>query len=173
MNELIFSKANHDPSLLLFQKDLTELITSIILDHETTFFNIISIYFNLNILSSPSSTIIYMIKEITINFFNKLFLDIQNKNETSITILIIKLSKKMNYEPYILLNRLIHIILDLHLQISREKLIINNLNLYLKSVLDQINIYLLSCPLLELFLKKSNHNIPLPNSIVPFDIVIE
>ena len=165
--DMSFPKATIDPKLIKLQKDVTEFITSVILKHEKEFFSLVQNKFgkkNMDkVLGTTNKSIIEMIKEITVKFYNKLYFDIQNKVETPLTELILNMCEFAEYGAHILLDKLFRLTLDAHIDVSREQLVIKKEDKYLKSVLNQINIYLLSKNLLQIFSKNEGEDIPFIN----------
>jgi len=179
-DDMVFPKATIDEKLIKLQKEVTEFITSTILKHEADFCTLVLKNFPdlvENILGTTSKTIIQMITEITNKFYNQLYFDIQNNNTTNISKLILEMCQYANYGPHILLDKLVRITLDCHIEINREELNLFNVNEYMESVLVHINKYLLSINLLHILSKgPDDDNIPFVNVPVgekPFNIVIE
>jgi hypothetical protein len=178
-DDLTFPKATIDPKFLHLQKEVTEFITSVILKHEMDFYNLVKANFLLdidNILGSTNPTIIQMITEITNIFYNKIYYEIQRGISTPITNLVLNMRTYADYESHILLDKMIRLTIDAHLDVVREKLALNDLELYQKSVLNQINIYLLSKNLLHILSKGIDEDGPfinLPDGQKAFDIVID
>ena len=180
-NDMIFPKASVDPKLTKLQKEVTEFVTSVILKHEKEFYQLIQKYFEHKLeylLCSTCGSIIEMITTTTNNFFNKIYYDIQHKKETNLTNLILEMCNYADYAPHILLDKLIRLTLEVHLDINREKLELknNNYDLYEKSILNQINIYLLNCNLLHILSKGIDDDGPfinIPEGDQAFNIVID
>ena len=155
-DDLCFPKATIDPRLIKLQADVTEFVTGVILNHETKFYNLIDQHFNISkstILGETNSSIIEMITETTNTYYNRLYFQIQRKELTAETELIKDMASNATYGPHILLDKLIRLTIDIHHEIVRERLCTNTLDLLLKTVLEQINIYLLSANLLHMFSK--------------------
>ena len=178
-DDLTFPKATVDPKLIKLQAEVTDFITSVILKHEKEFYTLITTHFNDKLeylLGSTCSSIIEMITKTTNKFYNNIYYDIQHKNSTPLTKIILEFCEYADYGPHILLDKLLRLTLDAHLEVNREQLAIDNYDLYEKSVLNQINIYLLSCNLLHLLSKGIDDDIPfanIPQGENAFDIVIE
>lgn len=180
-NSIIFPRASVDPKLIKLQKDVTEFITSVILKHEKEFYQLVTNKFDSkyeDILGYTRDYIIEMITNTTTKFYNKIYFDVQNKTNSPLTIFVLEMCEYADYGPHILLDKLFRLTLDAHLEISREDLIFSNNNndLYQKSVLSQINIYLLSRNLLHVLSKGIDESEPfmnVPENEQPFKITIE
>lgn len=180
-DNLLFPRATVDPKLLLLQKDVTEFVTSVILKHEMDFYTLVDKIFpteKSKILGSTNPTIIQMITEITNKFYNKIYFDIQHCFNTSLTQLIYQMCEHADYGAHILLDKMIRLTVDIHIDVIREKLILqkNDSDLYQKSVLNQINIYLLSKNLLHILSKGEDEDGPfvnLPDGQKAFEIIID
>lgn len=174
-----FPKAKINTDFYKIQSDVSEIVTSIIIYHEKLFYNLIKKDYPNKIkelLASTNSTIILMITKSLNNYFNKVYLQIQNKINNPMTELILKTSEYCNYGPHILLDKMLRITLETHLDIIRENLIIENIDLYLKSVLTEINIFLQSLNLFHVLAKGINDDVPfmdIPEGKLAFDIVID
>ena len=180
-DDLIFPKATIDPKLLKLQKEVTEFVTSVILKHEKEFNDLVNLHFKTQIqqiLGTTCRSIIVMITETTNKFYNKIYYDIQHKNNNPLNNIIMELCEYTDYGPHILLDKLLRLTLDAHLEINREQLAVenNNFDLYQKSVLNQINIYLLSKNLLHVLSKGEDDEcsfVEIPDGQNAFDIVID
>lgn len=180
-DDLVFPKASVDYKLVKLQKDVTEFITSVILKHESEFYQLVDKYFKDKkqyLLGSTCSSIIEIITETTNKFYNKLYYDVQHCHKTDSSNLIIEMCQYADYGPHILLDKLMRLTLELHLEINREKLILENDNyeFYEKSILNQINIYLVSFNLLHVLSKGTDEDISfvnIPEGENAFDIVID
>ncbi|QGR53752.1 hypothetical protein [Moumouvirus maliensis] len=179
-DELIFPKATIDPKLSQLQKNATEFITSIILKHEKELFLLVSQYDRQNInefFCTTNSKIIEAITMLTNKFFNDLYRKIQDEIETPLTILVLEMCKFAEYGPHILLDKLIRLVISIHLDINREQLVLNeDYELYEKSLLNQINICILSYNLLHMLSIGPDDNIPfnkIPEGMNAFNIVID
>ncbi|AVL94609.1 hypothetical protein ma223 [Moumouvirus australiensis] len=179
-DELIFPKATIDPKLSQLQKNTTEFITSVILKHEKELFLLVSQYDKQNInefFCTTNSKIIEAITMLTNKFFNDLYRKIQDEIQTPLTILALEMCKFAEYGPHILLDKLIRIVISIHLDINREQLVLNeDYELYEKSLLNQINICILSYNLLHMLSIGPDENIPfnkIPEGMNAFNIVID
>uniref|UniRef100_A0A6G6ABZ1 Uncharacterized protein n=1 Tax=Borely moumouvirus TaxID=2712067 RepID=A0A6G6ABZ1_9VIRU len=179
-DELIFPKATIDPKLSQLQKNVTEFITSIILKHEKELFLLVSQYDKQNInefFCTTNSKIIEAITMLTNKFFNDLYRKIQDEIQTPLSILVLEMCKFAEYGPHILLDKLIRLVISIHLDINREQLVLGeDYELYEKSLLNQINICILSYNLLHMLSIGPDDNIPfnkIPEGINAFNIVID
>ncbi|ANB50395.1 hypothetical protein [Powai lake megavirus] len=180
-DEFVFPKATIDAKLSKLQHDVTEFITSVILKHEREFYELVLNNGKDNIkqiLCNTQSIIINFIQLATNKFYNNIYQDIQNKNNTDIANLIIEMSEYADYGPHILLDKLVRLTISIHLDINREQLVLNNFcyDIYEKSLLTQINICILSYNLLHMLSKAPNEDIPfvnIPEGQNAFDIIID
>lgn len=184
-NDMAFPKATIDPKLIKLQSDVTVFVTSVILKHEKEFYRLVNTHFAAefeSILGNTTASIISMITETTNKFYNNLYFDIQNSNNTDLAKIIIEMCKLVDYGPHILLDKLLRLTLEIHLDVVREQLAftdrksLRDYDLYEKSVLMQINTSLLSLNLLHIFSKGPDENGPfvvIPPGEKPFDIVID
>lgn len=179
--DLIFQKASVDPRLVALQKEVTEFVTSTILKHENEFYQLIKKYFGNKIqdlLGSTCKSIISMITETTNKYYNKIYQDIQHQNHNGLTKLVLNMTKYADYGPHILLDKLLRLTLEAHLEVNREKLVVTNddYSLYEQSVLQQINLYLSSHNLLHILsagpLDKGEF-VNIPTGQQAFDIIID
>lgn len=163
------------------QKKVTEFVTSVILKHEKEFYTLTQTYFKnkMNyLLNSTCSSIIEMIVETTNKFYNDTYHNIQNKNNTDIVKIILKMRKYTEYDTHILLDKLLRLTLEIHLDVIREKLTLKNdrYDLYEESVLCQINTFLSSFNLLHVLSKGTNEDgtfVNIPEGENAFNIVID
>lgn len=156
--DLIFPKASEDIELVDFQKDIIEFITSVILKHEQEFYQLAGKHFaNISeiLLTTDNQSINEMIKLTTNKFYDDLCRNVNEEHITSTSQIIIDMQIKYKFVPRVLLDELRKLTLDTHLGISREKLILNDnsIDLYQKSILMQLNLYLSSFNMIELFSK--------------------
>lgn len=192
-----FVKAQIDEKLINLQKQVVEFITSVILNHEMEFYQLIQKIFPSkmeDLLCSTGPSIIQMITETINKFYNKIYYDIQHKNETPITILVLSMGQFTDYGPHILLDKLLRLTLEIHLDVNREELVINSdkydsttntdkcdtnnykLDIYQKTVLNQINIGLNSKNLIHIMSKGEDEDtdfVNIPEGNNAFSIVID
>jgi hypothetical protein len=175
-DDICFPKATVEPRLIKLQTEVTEFVTSVILNHERIFYHTICNNFadmKTEILGTTCPTIIQMVTTSTNKIYNEYYLQIQNHVQNDITNLICEISSYGNYGCHILLDKLVRLTIDIHHEIIREKLSLDNIDLYLKTVLDQINVYLLSTNLLHILSKGPNDDTEfyvVPDGEVPFNI---
>ena len=181
-DDMAFPKATVNPKLLKLQKLVTEFVTSVILKHEKEFGQLIDNHCptkRSEVLGVTNPSIIEMITQTTNIFYNKLYYQIQNKINTDTVNLILEMCEYADYGPHILLDKLIRLTLEIHLDIWRECLVMldqNGDDLYEKSVLIEINEKLLSLNLLHILSKGINEDEPfinIPDDGKAFDIVID
>ena len=179
--DIAFPKATVDPRLLKLQKESTEFITSVILKHEREFYQLVEKNFPSQlsiILGQTRSHVIEMITQTTNKFFNQVYRDIQHGVDSGSARAINKICQFADYAPHILLDKLMRITLDVHLDIPREKLIFddNNYETYEQSVLTYLNLNLLSYNLLNDLDKNDNDEgdfVNVPDNKNAFDIIID
>lgn len=168
-----------DPKLLKLQLKIPEIVSSIILENESYFYDLVRENFRDKmeyILGTTCSVIIEMITEINNQFFNKRYKELQNNESTPFVGLLQKLGKWTDYGPHILLEKLFRLTFDAHIELNREQLVLDNLDIYKKSLLTQINIYMLSKNLMHIFSKGGDDDIDfvnIPNDKNAFEIVID
>lgn len=133
----------HQEMLKTLQKEVVEFVTSVILNHEEKFYQLVKNFpqkFN-SIVGLTNKTIIDMIVESTNHFYNKLYFDVQKQEKTDLVEWINKMMTLVDYGPHILIIKLIEITLNVHLDITREELSLGTIDLYKKSILQEINLY--------------------------------
>lgn len=179
-DDMTFKKANISTNRVKLQKETIEFVTSVILNHEKKFYDITSNHFNgeyEKILGETRKHIIDMITESTNRFFNNLYFDIQNKIDSDLTTLVYKMCSYMSYGPHILLDKLLRLTYDAHIEINREELICDRTyDNYIESVLMQINIYLKSKNLLHIMAKGPDDDTPfvnVPENTQPLAVIID
>ncbi|XWV25631.1 mg275 protein [Tupanvirus deep ocean] len=180
-DDMTFPKATVDPKLLKLQKEVTEFVTSVILKHENEFYKLIDKHFKNRkdaILGTTCSSIIQMITETTNKFYNKIYYEIQHKQDTPLSNVILEMCEYSEYGAHVLLEKLLRLTLDAHIEVNREQLVLqnNDYSLYEKSVLNQINVYLLSKNLLHVLSKGPDDSGPfidIPEGKKAFDIIID
>jgi len=177
--ELFFPKAEIDPGLIKLQVIAKEFIIWVILKHEKILYNLISKMSNKNhkIIMTTNKTIIDLIIECTNTFFNKCYLDVQNQNMTLESETITEMSYYAKYSPHILLNKLIHVTLDIHIDIVRENLCIDNIDEYNNTLQEEINrIFLSTVNLAHVLSKGPNDDekfIKVAGDENPFKVIID
>lgn len=159
------------------QNLVVEFITSLILKHEQEFYLLVQNKLNMrfDILNTTNKTIIEMIIAINNKYYNDLYLSIQNNKENSCKNLILDMQKFVEYDTYILLFKLLHLTLEAHIDIYRENLVTNNLDLYKKTTLSEINLFLQSANIIDAFRNQPDDCIKIPAIAagqLPFNIVI-
>ena len=180
-DDMCFPRASVDPRLLKLQSDVTEFVTGIIINHETKFYDLIDKNFpdcttKNNILGTTCKEIIEMITLSTNTLFNNIYLNIQNKTLDTVSNLVIEMAAYGNYGPHILLDKLVRLTINIHHEIIREELCVNTLDLYLKTVLKQVNVCLLSTNLLHILSKGPDDDTEfcvVPDGQKPFDITAD
>jgi len=178
--DIIFPKASVDAKLLKLQQEVTEFVTSVILKHERDFYQLISKNFpndKTELLGTTNSSIVQMITETTQHFYNKIYGEIQKQKYTSVSDWILEMKQLTDYDSHILLDKLFRLTLDCHLDVSREKLVLDyDFDQYQKSVLNQINVYLFSKKLLHILSKGPNDVgtfVNIPDNVKAFEVIIE
>lgn len=191
-----------DPKLLNLQKEVAEFVTSVILNHEIEFYQLVQRVFPAkleDLLCSTGPSIIQMIVETTNKFYNKIYYDIQHKNETLLTKSILQMCSLADYGPHILLDKLLRLTLEIHLGIDREELDLidvnsnsyyisknrqltkgelksNPLDFYQRSVLSQINCNLQTKNLVHIMSKGEDDDtefVEIPEGEYAFNIVLD
>jgi len=171
-----FPKTVIDPKLIELQKEIVEFVTSIILQHEKEFYQLVEKHFPTQmeqILGTTSTSIIEMITQTTNKFYNSLYFDIQNNKSTNLTKLTSKMCALAEYGPHILLEKLINLTINIHYEVDREILALDNMEIYLQNVLAHINHYLSSHHFIHSFTKCLADDTPftvVPAGQHPFDI---
>jgi len=174
---MVFPKTQIDPELLTLEHDVVEFITSVILHHENIFYEIIMKHCpdEKHLLDTNNVKICKLIVAHTNQYFNKCYSSIQNKIDTDLTKYILAMAKTAKYGAHILLDKLIRLSFDIHINFDRENLCINNRTLFEKTVLGQINTYLLSTNIVHIFSKGPNDDtefVNVPDGEQPFNITI-
>ena len=166
-NKLLFPKAELEPKLFTLQKDVVEFVTSVILKHEREFYHLVVSHCNSkfeDILGTTSNTIVEMITTTTSKFYNDIYRTIQNKVYSDLSNVVLSMGNNCNYGPHILLYKLLHLTLDVHLDINREQIECNkNFDIYEKSVLNQINVHLISINIIKYMITDVDDDIPFLN----------
>ncbi|BCS82917.1 hypothetical protein QLL95_gp1206 [Cotonvirus japonicus] len=155
-DELTFPKATINEKLTALQKYATEFIVEVILRHEKEYYDLIEKNIGREYLKSQlcstNNIIITAICELTMKFYNKLYHDYQNKIKNGLTQMIDNMNKYTDYGPHVLLDKLFRVTIDVHIEIQREHLIINNeynYDIYEKSINTEIYLVLVPYNLLN------------------------
>lgn len=134
---------NNTASVIKLQERVVEFITSVILNHESNIKDLVNLHFGEekeSILTTNNQTIIEMIGVTTNHFYNQLYYQIQNNKPTETSRLILSMSEDIAYGSHVLLDKLIRLTLDIHVNINREELDSNaGIENFHKSLLRQIN----------------------------------
>ena len=185
--DLIFEKVSIDPKLVSLQEDVTGFITSVILLNEQKIYDMISKNFadkKEGLLCNTTSTIISLITEITNDYFNKLYFEVQeyivdNRNDSRLSErvkFILGLTKLAGYEAHILLDKLIGITYGIHIDVVREELDASSSKIYMDNVLHQINNNLSKYNMICHISKGIGDDGPfviVPKGAMPFNIFID
>lgn len=178
-DDLVFPKATVDPKLLRLQASVTEFVTTVILKHEREFFDLVSTHFpnKSELLLNTNPSIIEMITRTTNKFYNTLYHQIQNHYQTEEVLLIHEMCDFTDYGPHILLDKLLRLTLEIHLDIWRENLEMgDDYSIYETTILNEINVRISSYNLLHIMSKGPNDDtvfINLPDGQDAFNIVID
>lgn len=159
------------------QKLVVEFITSLVLKHEQDFYNLVNDKLNgkFDILTTTNKAIIEMIIAINNKYYNDLYLSIQNNTENAAKVLVQEMHKLVQYDIYTFLYKMLHLTLEAQIDIYRENLAINNLEIYKKTVLTEINLFLQSTNILDALEHKPDDNLKIPEILpgqIPFNVVI-
>ena len=177
--DLVFPKATINQALVKLQAEVTEFVTSVILSHERYFYHVCTTHFpdiRDDILTKTTKTIIQFIVDATNTFYNQIYADMQDAHHTTLVKSVEEMSQYAEYKPHVLLDKLIRLTIDVHIDVVREQLATNTVDLYLQTVLNQINTHLLSCNLLHVLSKGPTDDDPfvaIPPEQKAFDIVID
>lgn len=180
-DDLVFPKATVDPRLLKLQQLVTGFVTSVILKHERDFYQLVENHYpskKNSILTTTNSSVIEMIMQTTSKFYNKLYHGIQQKMDSDLIESVVNMCEFADYGPHILLDKMIRLTLEIHLDIWRENLLLadNNCDVYEKTILIEINKSLLSLNLLHILSKGIDEDGPfviIPEGENAFDVVID
>lgn len=179
-DDMTFPKQAQYENMIKLENETQSFVATLILKHETQFYEIITKNFDCQYekyLGNTASHIIQMIVEITNKYFNDLYFDIQNKVDNDVTQLVHKMCSYGGYGPHILLDKLIRLVIDSHIEISREKLVCDDTyESFKQSLFVEINIYLSSKDIIHIMAKGINDDtmfIHLSSDQKPFDIVID
>ena len=149
-DDMTFTKASEDPKLIQLQKDLTELITSIIIKHEMELCTFIDTNFpdSSDILTTNNNTIPLLINEVNNKFFQKVNL----LEPTHLTNLITTMAAIIDCEPSAFITKLKSITENIHLQIARTQLSRVDNDTYTHTLLNQLNLIFSTINFLHLLL---------------------
>lgn len=153
-DDMAFPKASVDPNLLRLRTDVMDFITNVILKHESEFYQLLIAHFPeqvTDIMCNTNKSIIDMIFATTNKFYNKLYLDVQNKDTSNPTVTLINdmcSYSKIHY--HCLLDTLVRLTVDVHLDVVREQLSIKDTDSHQKTVMNQVNTYYLNTNLLHI-----------------------
>ena len=175
---IVFPKTEINPFMLKLQVMVREFITTVIIHHEQLIYNIITKNnFEPSLLTTTNKTIIDLIIECTKTFYNKCYMNLQNEVITTETTNILEMSYYAQYSPHILLNKLIHLTLDIHIDIVRENLILKSIDEYFDAIQGEIAYQFLSSinlvHVLSAGLEEDEDFINVSNGEKPFDIIID
>lgn len=146
-DDMVFPKATIDPTLILLQKEVVEIVTTVIVTIEKEFWELIQAESpeNFDILFDNTVTMVEMISESLNNFFDKLYFYIQDRDFTENTKNLIDFIENMSSYSKINTNCLLEIIfkitVDVHTDILRDQLSDVNFESYVQTILNQINLY--------------------------------
>lgn len=180
-DDMVFQKARVDPKLVKLQKKVTTFVTSVILKHEREFYKLVYDHIPAKLnstLCTTNKSIIEMITKTTNKLYNNMYWHIQHGIKSDLTELILSMCQFANYGPHILLDKLVRLTIEVHLDIWRENLILitGKTELYEKSILIEINKTLSSLNLLHILSKGQNDDIAfinIPPGQDAFNIVID
>lgn len=173
---LDFPKTEIDPNLLKLQDMVYEFITSVILKNDKFIFNLLSNMDQIEIFTTTNQTIIDMISTCTYEFYNNCYFDIQNNKENPLTQVIMEMTKFADYGPHILLDKLIRLTIDTHIDVDREKIIITDIELYNLSIYNQVYHYLCNRNIIHVLSKGVGDDMPfvnVPINELPFKIIFD
>lgn len=184
-NGLSFPKATIDPKMVQLQKDTVDFVTSVILMHENDFYRLVTEHYNGNyelILGHTKAHIINMISMATNTYYNSVYKLVQESYENpyergaEIVELILTMKNFGGYGAHVLLDKLIRLTFETHIDVVREKLVFTDKDAFEQSVLSEVNTKLLSLNLLHIMAKGENDNdnfVILPEGVSAFDIKID
>lgn len=178
-SDMNFPKAMKNSKMSILQSKVTAYVSELILLHEIKFYNLVHKNFpkkKPEILGTTCKTIIDMISEANSSHFNRLYSDCQNNKFTPEVMLIHSMTEYGAYGPHALLDKLVRITLDIHTDIVREDLCLDDLDQYKQTIQDQINDYLLNSTLLYILEKDQTDTtnfISVPPNTKPFQINLD
>uniref|UniRef100_A0A6C0C6C7 Uncharacterized protein n=1 Tax=viral metagenome TaxID=1070528 RepID=A0A6C0C6C7_9ZZZZ len=175
---IVFPKQEINPYMIKLQVLVREFLTTVITHHEQIIYNIvIKNSYDKSILTTTNRTIIDMIVECTKSFYNKCYINLQNEVVTAETTNILEMSYYAQFSPHILLNKLIHLTLDIHIDVVRENLTLKDVDKYFSGIQTEIDYqFLSSVNLIHVLSKGLDENedfINIGNGEKPFDVIID
>lgn len=148
-----FPPAMLDPRLITLQDQTAAFVTRVIVQHETEIYVFLGQQFpdrQVELLGTANDTIYRFVCVFTHKFYNRLYKAIQNGTSAPYLEEFLELMPNADYQAHILLDRLIRLTLDIHAEISRERLASDaDCGAYINTVLNQINLYLPSLNLID------------------------
>jgi len=176
---MFFPKTEINPFMLKLQVIAREFLTTVIIHHELLIYNIIvENGYDTSLLTTTNKTIIDLIIECTKTFYNNCYMNLQNKVVTSETTNILEMSYYAQYSsPHILINKLIKLTLDIHIDIIRENLSLKSVEQYFSGIQGEIEYQFLSSVNLAHVMSKGfepdEDFINVSDGEKPFDVIID
>ena len=182
-SDMSFKPPTIEPDMLALQDKVAAFVTDVIILSEKTFYQLSDTLEKQNlstkeaILCHTQKAITKMISLTIETFYNNFYKMIQTeitdgKSSCFTEVTQIKdMAKLGGYGPHILLDKLFRLTIDMHYEIIRENLDVTSQEVYVKTVLNQINVYLMSSNLLHWMSKGPDDDIPFyicPDGSVPF-----
>lgn len=176
--DLMYQKATLPDRFIQLQEKTCEFVTAVTLEHEKKFFNLVTNHFpdRLELLNQTNPTIIEMIVAAIKKFYCSIYYDIQNNTRSVNLDSLSDIGCFADYPLHILLDKLFRLTLDMHLDIIRENLSVDNIEIFTDTLLDEINRYFKDKNIFHIMAKGENDDepfVPVPDGSNPFDIVIE
>jgi len=173
-----FPKTEIDPRLIKLQEMIFDFITDIIIRHEKKMFEVVHKLNSprVDFITTTNQTVIDMISLCTHEFYNKCYFDMQHGINNDITNIIKQMEKLVDYGWWVLLDKLIRMTIDTHINVVREDIMIDSEELFFQTIYDQVYEYLCDRNLIHVFCKGPNDDIKfmeIPEHIKPFDIIID
>ncbi len=179
-DDLSISKPEIDSKLIKLQNEVVDFVSTVILKHEIEIYDLVKKNFSgqmAQLLGTTNPKIIEIITTITNKFYNKMYKNFQNKKFDAETMIINSMLPYVNYGPHVLLEKLIKITIDAHIDLVRENLVVDvtSRDVYEKSINVQLNLYFKSnlCHVLSSDKSDSTPFVALPENQDAFDIVID
>lgn len=147
MDSLVFPKAVVNQSLIDLHNKVVPFVTQLILKHETEFHHFFTTSFDylmVKYLVTPNDSIQIIIEETTLKFYQKLSATEVTPDMTPLRFYYNDVFKDEIISMPHLLQKLTCYHIRLHQKIDRSKLILTTLETYKQSVLDQINIVIVT-----------------------------